>query len=213
MTHINQHMCINRKGDDRCVNISYRKAHVNESPILAEFTYYASEGLLDYMFNDTIPDLTVTQLLTFGFEDESRYNSYKGVFVAECNGRIAGMIQAYSGKHHEIDDEMRSIIPGERLEQLGEFYGSRIDNSFLINAMYVDEKCRRRGIASRLMALVRDEAKSCGFDKLCLFVFADNLPAQKLYEGCGFKTVKNIAFNDSAILNHDRGICLMSCDI
>lgn len=78
---------------------------------IAEYIYYASDGLLDYLFKDTIPDMTVTQLLTYGLQDEQRYNSYKSVFLAEYDRQIIGMLQAYSNTHHKIDDEMRSIIP------------------------------------------------------------------------------------------------------
>ena len=195
------------------MDIVYRNAQNNDCPMLAEFIYNASDGVLDYLFKDTIPDLTVTQLLTFGLADEQRYNSYKGVMVAEDDHSIIGMIQAYSNMHHKIDDEMRSIIPGERLEQFKEFYDSRVDNSLLINAMYVDEKFRRKGIANKLISMVKEEARSMGFDKLSLFVLADNMPAQKLYHSNGFKSVKEIAFNDSAIINHEGGFNLMVCDI
>jgi len=195
------------------MDITYRKAQNSDCPIVAEYIYYASDGLLDYLFKDTIPDMTVTQLLTYGLEDEQRHNSYNGVIIAEYNQQIIGMLQAYSNIHHQIDDEMRSIIPGERLEQLREFYDSRVDNSLLINAMYVDEKLRRRGIASKLISMAKEEASSLGFDKLSLFVLADNIPAQKLYESNGFKTLKGIAFNDSAKINHEGGIDLMACDI
>ncbi len=195
------------------MNITYRKAHNNECSMLAEYIYYASDGILDYLFNDTIPNMTVTQLLTFGLADEQRYNSYKGVIVAEYNYKIIGMIQAYSNIHHKIDDEMRSFIPMKRLERFNEFYNSRVDNSFFINAMYVDEEYRRKGIANKLISLVREEAKSCGFDKLSLFVLSDNISAQKLYHYNGFKTVKEIAFNDSAKIKHEDGFYLMSCDI
>jgi len=195
------------------MDITYRKAQNNDCPIVAEYIYYASDGLLDYLFKDTIPDMTVTQLLTYGLEDEQRYNSYKGVIIAEYNQRIIGMLQAYSNIHHKIDDEMSSIIPGERLEQLKEFYDSRVDNSLLINAMYVDEKFRRQGVASKLISMAREEASSLGFDKLSLFVLADNIPAQKLYESNGFKTIKEVAFNDAAKINHEGGIDLMVCDV
>ncbi|MGS0763761.1 GNAT family N-acetyltransferase [Syntrophomonas curvata] len=195
------------------MDIAYRKAYNSECPMLAEYIYYASDGVLDYLFKDTISGMTVTQLLIFGLEDEQRYNSFKGVIVAEYNDKIVGMIQAYSNMHHKIDDEMRSFIPEERLEQFEEFYNSRVDNSFLINAMYVDEKYRRKGIASRLISTVREEAKSCGFDKLSLFVLSDNISAQKLYQYNGFKSVKEITFNDSAKINHEGGFYLMLCDI
>lgn len=195
------------------MDIIYRKAQYSDCPIVAQYIYYASDGLLDYLFKDAIPDMTVTQLLTYGLADEQRYNSYKGVIIAEYNQQIIGMLQAYSHIHHQIDDEMRAIIPGERLEQLREFYDSSVDNSLLINAMYVDEKFRRQGIASQLISMVREEASSLGFDKLSLFVLADNTPAQELYRSTGFKTVKEVAFNDAAKINHAGGIDLMVCDI
>lgn len=45
--------------------ITYRSAQNNDCPILAEYIYFASDGVLDYLFKDTIADITVTQLLTF----------------------------------------------------------------------------------------------------------------------------------------------------
>lgn len=195
------------------MDITYRKAQYSDCPIVAEYIYYASDGLLDYLFKDAIPDITVTQLLTYGLEDVERHNSYVGVIIAECNRQVIGMLQAYSTIHHQIDDEMRAIIPGEKLEQLNEFYSSRIDNSLLINAMYVDERFRRQGVASQLISLAREAARTLGFDKLSLFVLADNTPAQKLYKSTGFQTEKEVTFNDADKINHTGGIDLMACDI
>lgn len=195
------------------MDFTYRNAHKKDCPILAEYIYYASDGVLDYLFKDTIPDITVTQLLTFGLEDEQRYNSYKSVIVTEHHQKIIGAIQAYSNIYHKIDDEMRSFIPGERLQKFEEFYDSRVENSLLINAMYVDKEFRRKGIANKLLAMVREEAGNMGFDKLSLFVLADNIPAQKLYHSNGFKTVKEIAFQNSEKLNLEGGFLLMACNI
>lgn len=195
------------------MDVTYRKAHNKECSILAEYIYSASNGVLDYLFKDTVPGMTVIQLLTFGLEDEQKYNSYKGVIVAEYNNKVIGMLQAYSYIHHEIDDEMRAFIPRERLEQFEEFYNSRVDNSFLINAMYVDEKHRRKGIANHLISIAREEAKSCGFEKLSLFVLADNTPAQQLYYSNGFIHEKDIEFDDAVKFNHEGRLYLMSCDI
>lgn len=192
------------------MDITYRNAYKSDCPILAEYIYYASDGVLDYLFKDTIPDITVTQLLTFGLEDEQRYNSYKSVIVAEYNQKIVGAIQAYSNIYHIIDDEMRSFIPGERLQKFEEFYDSRVENSLLINAMYTDEAFRRKGIANQLLAMVREEAGTMGFDKLSLFVLADNIPAQKLYLSNGFKTIKEIKLHDSVKINHEGRILLMA---
>lgn len=153
------------------MDINYRDAQKNDCQMLAQYIYYASDGVLEYLFKDIIPGMTVTQLLTHGLQDEKRYNSYKDVTVAENNQKIVGMIQSYSSIHHRIDGEMKSFLPRERLEQFNEFYNSRVDNSLLINTMFVDEKFRRKGIGTALISLARNKAKSLGFNKLSLFVF------------------------------------------
>ncbi|AGL02574.1 GNAT family N-acetyltransferase [Desulfoscipio gibsoniae] len=142
------------------MNIHYRDAQKNDCPLLAEYINYASEGVLEYLFKDIMPGMTVTQLLAHGLQDEKRYNSYKDINVAEYNQKIVGMIQSYSSIHHRIDDEMKSFLPGERLEQFKEFYNSRVDNSLLINAMFVDKKFRRKGIGTVFITLARKKAKS-----------------------------------------------------
>ncbi|SFG89140.1 Acetyltransferase (GNAT) family protein [Desulfotomaculum arcticum] len=195
------------------MNIHYRDAQKNNCPLLAEYIYYASDGVLEYLFKGILPGMTVTQLLTHGLQDEKRYNSYKDITVAEYNQKIVGMIQSYSSIHHRIDDEMKSFLPGERLEKLKEFYNSRVDNSLLINAMFVDQKFRRKGIGNTFISLARKKAKSLDFDKLSLFVLSDNVTAQKVYHSNGFKIIKEIDFKDAAKINHRNGIYLMACDI
>lgn len=195
------------------MNIHYLDAKKNDCPLLAEYIYYASDGVLDYLFKDIMPDMTVTQLLTHGLQDEKSYNSYKNVTVAEYNHKIVGMIQPYSYIHHRIHDEMKSFLPEERLEQFKEFFNSRVDNSLFINALFVDEKFRRKGIGTAFISLAREKAKSLDFDKLSLFVLSDNVTAQKLYHSNGFKIMKKIDFKDAAKINHKGGFYLMACNI
>jgi len=179
---------------------------------LAEYIYHASDGLLDYLFEGIIPGLTVIQVLTHGLTDAARYNSYRSVLVAEHKHHIIGLIQAYPAIYHQIDDEMRNFIPGERLETLSGFYRSGIDNSLLINAMFVAKEFRCRGIGAALLALVKSQAKTMGFRKLSLFVLADNLIAQNVYYANGFKRINKIDFRDGAKINHAGGFYSMVCD-
>lgn len=195
------------------MDIEYREAQKRDCPIMAEYIYSASDGLLDYLFEGIIPGMTVTQLLTHGLEDETRYNSYKGALVAEYNHNIIGMIQSYPSVYHRIDDEMRSFIPRERLEKLIEFYNSGVENSFLINAMFVDKEFRCRGIGTALISLAKSKARSLGFRKISLFVLADNITAQKVYLSNGFQMMKEIGFKDEAKINHEGGFYSMACDI
>lgn len=157
--------------------------------------------------------MTVTQILTYNLESEKGYDSYKSVIVAEDNLDIIGMIQSYSSVYHRIDEEMRSFFPEEKLEQFKEFYESKIDNSLLINSMFVHEDYRCKGIGTRFISLAKEKGKSLDFDTLSLFVLADNLNAQKVYQSNGFKISKEIKLKNSVGINHTDGIYLMVCDI
>ena len=53
----------------------------------------------------------------------------------------------------------------------------------------VDGGYRRRGIATRLLEELVNEAVSLGADKMFLSVRVDNLPAIELYKKLGFETV------------------------
>ena len=50
----------------------------------------------------------------------------------------------------------------------------------------VRQDCRRRGVASDLVAKAEDEARSRGFDRLRVGVSIDNAPAQALYRQRGY---------------------------
>lgn len=204
---------ISGKGDVVTMDIQYREAQKEDCPVIAEYIYRASDGLLDYLFEGIIPGMTVIQLLTHGLEDEARYNSYRGALVAEYNHNLVGLIQTYPSMYHRIDDEMKAFIPGERLEKLIEFYCSGINSSLVINAMFVAEKFRCRGIGTALISLAKTKAKSMGFRKLSLFVLADNITAQNVYSSNGFTMIKEIGFQDGAKINHEGGFYSMACDI
>ena len=195
------------------MNIKYREAQKEDCLLLAEYIYYASDGVLEYLFKDIIPDMTVTQLLTHGLQDEKRYNSYKNVIVAEYNQKIVGMMQSYSSIYHKIDDEMKSFLPSERLEQFKDFYNTKVDNSLLINTIFIDVKFRRKGIGTAFISLAREKARSLDFDTLSLYVLSDNATALKVYHYNGFEVIKEIDLKDAAIINHKGGIYLMDRNI
>ena len=59
-----------------------------------------------------------------------------------------------------------------------------------IDELGVDEKCRRRGIASALIAFIRDYAKEEGFDRVKLNMWEFNKEALQFYEAVGFTTYR-----------------------
>ena len=72
-------------------------------------------------------------------------------------------------------------------------------NGFIVYRIAVDEaeiitigvapQMRRNGIASAMIGIIEKNLKNQGVKKIFLEVSATNIPAQKLYENAGFKTV------------------------
>lgn len=73
------------------------------------------------------------------------------------------------------------------------------ENGFIVYRIVVDEaeiitigvnpEMRRNGIASAMIGIIEKTIKNQGVKKIFLEVSATNIPAQKLYENCGFKVV------------------------
>ena len=73
------------------------------------------------------------------------------------------------------------------------------ENGFIVYRIAVDEAeiitigvnpdFRRNGIASAMIGIIEKNLKNQGVKKLFLEVASNNMPAQKLYENMGFKTV------------------------
>ncbi len=67
-------------------------------------------------------------------------------------------------------------------------YRTAADEAEIITIGVTPEK-RRSGIASAAIGIIEKTLKSQGVKKIFLEVASTNVPAQKLYENCGFKTV------------------------
>ena len=73
------------------------------------------------------------------------------------------------------------------------------ENGFIVYRIVVDEaeiitigvnpEKRRLGIASAMIGIIEKTIKNQGVKKLFLEVALNNIPAQKLYENCGFNKV------------------------
>ena len=58
---------------------------------------------------------------------------------------------------------------------------------WLLNDLYVDENYRGQGIASQLLQTAETAARDAGAARIWLRTAEDNVPAQRLYEGRGWK--------------------------
>ncbi len=72
--------------------------------------------------------------------------------------------------------------------------------SLYLDAIYIDEPFRGKGIGKRTLELLEDETLQQGIYSIKLFVFAHNVRAAKLYEGIGYKTITSYKNEDGELI-------------
>ena len=195
------------------MNLNYRQGKKDDSQRIAKLDYIASAGAVEYLFHDLVPGLSAIQLLSKGLEKDEYPHTFRSCIVAESDQKIVGMALSYPAEFHCITDELVSFLPADRLERFREFYSSRVEGSYFLDAMSVEEKYRGAGIGKALLERTKVKACSEGYAELSLIVFADNTRAIGLYEHNGFERVKNIELEPHKLIPHEGGCILMKCSL
>ena len=113
-----------------------------------------------------------------GFSDELRdyihvirADPNKEIVVAELEGRVCG----FAVLNHIVRPENPFMYERDFLD---------------IDEFAVDEACRRRGVASAMVAFIRAWAKEKGYKRLELNMWEFNSGALAFYEAAGFSTYR-----------------------
>ncbi len=101
------------------------------------------------------------------------------------------------------------FFPKERLDHVRELYAHRLDDSFYVHALSVDEALNGQGIGRAFLDLSYEMAEDRGFNTVSLHVWKDNQRALSLYQANGFVGVEDIAIDRHALIPHDGGMLLM----
>ena len=135
-----------------------------------------------------------------------------GVIVAEEENDVIGMSLSFPSSYHKITNTMRNYFPVDRMEHLRHFYASRVQDSWLLDALCVIESHRRQGIGEKLISLTKEKAVENGCRTLSLITFADNDLAIPFYKRTGFEIVEKVELRGNEFIKHEGGCLLMNCE-
>lgn len=195
------------------MDITYRRATIEDCDKIAEGIELASGGIIEFLFHGLLEDYTAVQVISNLLRDEKGYETYKNAIVAEYQNEVIGIVYSYPAKYHEISEESRNFFPSDRLEFLGEFFNSRVENSLFLDSIYVKEEFRGKGVGSRLIQLTKEKAKESGFSQLSLMVMNSNSTARRSYERNDFKIVRHIDVKEHHLMPNKGGIYLLVSDV
>jgi ribosomal protein S18 acetylase RimI-like enzyme len=164
-----------------------RHAAKADAPVLARLIDIAGEGIPSFLWSRSAEaGETPLEVGTRRAEREEGGFSYRNAFVAEADGRPAGMLLGYRQPDpYDLPDlaELPEVVrPLIELEALA-------PGSWYVNALAVLPDCRGHGLGARLLGLAEDLARQSGADTLSLIAAEDNAAAYDLYLRNGYRPV------------------------
>jgi len=195
------------------MGIKYKPGKKEDSGKIAELINIASDGVVEFLFHDLVPGMSPVQVVAHNLENDNYPYSYKSAVVAVDGNAVIGMALSYPSSYHKITDDMRGFFPTDRIEHLQDFYSSRVEDTWFLDALCVNESYRRHGIGEKLISLTKEKAIENGYHALSLIAFADNELAIPVYERTGFEVVQKVELRANEFIKHDDSCLLMKCEI
>lgn len=213
MAAANKQITFNHQIKQRKMKVIYREGKKEDSLRIAELDNIASDGAIEFLFHDLIPNMTPVKIVASNLENDSYPHSYRSVIVAEHDETIIGMSLSFPGEYHRITEEMKNFFPHERINHFKHFFSAPVEDSYFLDALCVDEDFRNRGIGSKLIELTKIKARKEEYNSLCLLVFKDNINAQNVYKKNGFDVIDWIDLPSHELMPHEGGCVLMKAII
>lgn len=188
-------------------DILIRPADPDDSPAMAPLLVEAGGGIYEFLLDGVVPGMDVAELLVPGLAAREGSFSHRHCAVAVDGPSVVGVAHAYPADWMRSVD--RSFLPSDRLEHIRTFDAAQDWGSYFLSALAVGPAWRRHGVAARLLDWVEGRARTGGFDRITLHVWADNAPARRLYARHGFFEVEVAAIPWHARLPHEGGSLLL----
>jgi ribosomal protein S18 acetylase RimI-like enzyme len=196
------------------MDVSLRFGEATDAAVVADYALRAGSGLFEFLLNGVLPLVTAEHILRLAVVNEGSVLHYSNAVLAELEARPVGMILCYASDHYGIPQILETLVPKARLEKVREFLSSRIENSYYVNTLIVDDAARGRGVGRLLLDFAAALAQEQGRQSLSLHAWSDNAPALNLYRESGFAVVRQIPV--SLAENADAGsraMLLMKADL
>lgn len=161
----------------------FRRAAIEDAPLLTELVNYAGEGLPHYLWSTFAnPGENAWDVgLARAARDEGGF-SYRNAYLIERDGQCAGALIGYEipDAPEPVSDDMPAMfVPLQELENLA-------PATWYVNVLAVMPQFRRYGCGTALLGLADDMARELSKPGLSVIVSDANAGARRLYERCGY---------------------------
>jgi len=185
-----------------------RKAGPEDAEHFSRLVLIAVPELLPYFFGSNTKDI-----LKNLFQDTGNYWSYEHAYFVEVDGDIAGMALGYSYRQRKQEEERTGELVVKYLEgssheelpnpRVAEITEKIEENEYYFMYLAVYPKFRRLGIGTKLFAVIEEEARKTGYNRVVFDVETDNTEAIKLYKRLGYSIVNRSPVVETSVKNFE----------
>jgi GNAT superfamily N-acetyltransferase len=189
--------------------VSYRSALASDSGAVAPLFCLAGGGLYEFLFDDLSPSFTAEDILAAGIAADATPISYRNCHVAvDAAGAVVGVANAFPADL--VGQQGPAFLPHDRRSHVRPILLVQDWGSMFLNVLAVCDGWHGRGVGTRLLAWAERQARSAGFNRLSLHVWADNATAREFYRARGFLERGVAEMASHPRLLHRGGSILMS---
>ncbi|HYG87009.1 MAG TPA: GNAT family N-acetyltransferase [Azospirillum sp.] len=189
-------------------DVAIRPACRDDSRRIAELVRMAADGVADYIWSTLAAP--GEDLLDFGerrYAREGEDFSYRNAVLAERDGAVIGFLLAFAMPPRTLEAAQQEIDP-----VLRPYAELEVPGSLYIAGIGVQEGFRRQGIATRLLTIARERARTEALYGMSAIVFAANTASRSLFQRQGFTVIDRrtavphplIRHTGEALLYHAR---------
>ena len=191
------------------MSFSLRFGHIDDAALITDFVLEAGGGLFEFLLDGILPGVRARQLIRISVSEDDSALSYSNAVLAFHDDHCVGLALGYDSVEFGIPPILKSIVPSRRYKALAPVLSQRLEPSWYINTLVVNEEARGLGVGRALLDFSANLAEELGFEVLTLHVWADNYVALKLYESVGFQSQSLLAVETQKDLDHSGGMLLM----
>lgn len=189
-----------------------RPAEPGDVNRLARLYRVGSAGLMDAVYADSEPGMTVTEILARRIADPDSVFGYRNYTVAVADNHVVGQLCAFAEEDLDTERLYRHLKP-DRRELLEIINSINFPGSLYISALTVNRRYRGTGIVRSLLRDVEERARRCALEHVSIHVFGDNSAAISLYCRMGYKVYDSKQLPPNPALVYSGPILLLAKEI
>ncbi len=189
-------------------NVVIRKGRIEDADHFSQLVLIAVPELLSYVFGSKTKDIMKNL-----FQDTENYWSFEHTYFVEVHDDIGGMALGYSYRQRKQEEERTGELVVKYLEgssheelpnpRVAEITEKIEENEYYFMYLAVYPKFRRLGIGTKLFAVIEEEARKTGYNRVVFDVETDNTEAIKLYERLGYSIVSRSPVVETSAKNFE----------